>query len=45
MQKLWPEHCVQGSAGAELARGFVVKPTDFVIEKGSATDVDSYSAL
>jgi hypothetical protein len=39
------QHCVQGTPGAELAKGFVTKSTDFVIEKGTDKSTDSYSAL
>lgn len=44
-QILWPDHCVQGSEGAEfvedLDRGEVTK----VFQKGSDPHVDSYSAF
>jgi nicotinamidase/pyrazinamidase len=44
-QTLWPDHCVQGTAGAELHPGINWSPLDAVIRKGSRTDVDSYSGF
>ncbi|GJE45988.1 bifunctional nicotinamidase/pyrazinamidase [Methylobacterium soli] len=44
-QVLWPEHCVQGTAGAELAPGLDATRAGLVIRKGHAPLVDSYSAF
>lgn len=44
-QTLWPDHCVQGSPGAELHRGLPLDPVLAVIRKGEDPDIDSYSAL
>jgi nicotinamidase/pyrazinamidase len=44
-QLLWPEHCVQGSFGAELAGGWDHGKLDKIIYKGTALEVDSYSAF
>lgn len=44
-QVLWPEHCVQGSAGAALHAGLRVDHAQLVIRKGFRPDIDSYSAF
>lgn len=44
-QTLWPEHCVQGTAGAELHPGIDWSTLDAVIRKGSDPGVDSYSGF
>ncbi len=45
MQELWPDHCVQGSAGARLHPGFPDGAAALVLRKGMRRDVDSYSAF
>jgi nicotinamidase/pyrazinamidase len=44
-QTLWPEHCVQGTPGAELHPGIDWSALDAVIRKGSDPAVDSYSGF
>lgn len=44
-QILWPDHCVQGSHGAEFAPQLNQEPVQKVIFKGSDPEVDSYSAF
>ena len=44
-QTLWPDHCVQETAGAELRRGLDVGRIDTVIRKGGDRLLDSYSAF
>lgn len=44
-QTLWPDHCVQGSAGAALHAAVDWRPVDLVLRKGTRADVDSYSAF
>lgn len=44
-QVLWPDHCVQGSQGAEFAPSLAVPQAELVIRKGYRRDVDSYSAF
>jgi nicotinamidase/pyrazinamidase len=44
-QVLWPEHCVQGSAGAAFAAGLDIPHAQVVIRKGHHRKVDSYSAF
>ena len=44
-QALWPDHCIQGSYGAELHKGLDQKPIGLLIRKGFRMDIDSYSAF
>ena len=44
-QVLWPDHCVQGSRGAEFAAGLDVPHAQAVIRKGYHAHTDSYSAF
>ena len=44
-QVLWPDHCVQGTLGAEFHRGLDRGQVSEVVQKGTALDVDSYSAF
>lgn len=44
-QVLWPDHCVQGSTGAELAPGLDPTRAELIIRKGCNQTVDSYSAF
>ncbi|WCJ60094.1 bifunctional nicotinamidase/pyrazinamidase [Fontisphaera persica] len=44
-QVLWPDHCVQGSYGAELARGLDTTRIARVFQKGTDPAVDSYSGF
>jgi nicotinamidase/pyrazinamidase len=44
-QTLWPDHCVQGTPGAELHAGIDWSALDVVIRKGSDLAVDSYSGF
>lgn len=44
-QTLWPDHCVQGTAGAALHPGIDWSALDVVIRKGSDPGVDSYSGF
>ncbi|GLS49473.1 nicotinamidase [Methylobacterium gnaphalii] len=44
-QVLWPDHCVQGSPGADLAPGLEVARADLILRKGTHPGVDSYSAF
>ena len=45
LQTLWPDHCVQGTAGAELHPGLETKAAFLILRKGMNADVDSYSAF
>ncbi|MCE9553575.1 MAG: bifunctional nicotinamidase/pyrazinamidase [Planctomycetes bacterium] len=42
-QVLWPDHCVQGSTGAELHRELNQAEIDHVVHKGTDAGIDSYS--
>ncbi len=44
-QVLWPDHCVQGSAGAEFHPDLHVDGADLIIRKGFRSSIDSYSAF
>ncbi len=44
-QILWPDHCVQGTRGAELHEGLDVPHACLVLRKGMDRTVDSYSAF
>ena len=44
-QTLWPDHCVQGSAGAEFHPDLKLPHTQLIIRKGCNPDIDSYSAF
>jgi nicotinamidase-related amidase len=50
-QKLWPEHCVQGTPGAEVDAAFdaALNPENkakvVTILKGDTSDIDSYSVI
>ncbi len=44
-QVLWPDHCVQGSAGAVFHPDLTVDRAHLIIRKGFRRDIDSYSAF
>lgn len=44
-QILWPDHCVQGTAGAELVAGLPWTKVAAIVRKGMDPRVDSYSAF
>ena len=44
-QVLWPDHCVQGSKGAEFHPDLNIEQANAIIRKGSNTFIDSYSAF
>jgi nicotinamidase/pyrazinamidase len=44
-QALWPEHCVQGTAGAAFHEALDLRPVHLIIRKGYRTQMDSYSAF
>ena len=41
----WPEHCVQGTRGADFHEGLDTKPVNLIIRKGFRSGLDSYSAF
>ena len=44
-QTLWPDHCIQGSAGAELNSGLDIPHASMIVRKGYRKEIDSYSAF
>jgi nicotinamidase/pyrazinamidase len=44
-QTLWPDHCVQGTAGAELHPDLALDLAFLILRKGMHRGVDSYSAF
>jgi nicotinamidase/pyrazinamidase len=44
-QILWPDHCVQGSLGAEFHPELDRRRAELIIRKGFRRDIDSYSAF
>ncbi|KAL5611758.1 hypothetical protein BROUX41_000667 [Berkeleyomyces rouxiae] len=43
--RLWPVHCVQNTAGAELVPGLHTDRLDDIVRKGTVPDVEMYSAF
>ena len=44
-QTLWPDHCIQGSRGAEFHPGLALPHVEMIIRKGYTSEIDSYSAF
>lgn len=44
-QILWPDHCVQGTVGAEFHAGLNMNPVEAIFRKGMDPGVDSYSGF
>jgi len=44
-QVLWPDHCVQGTAGADFHPGLETRRAELVVRKGFRPGIDSYSAF
>ena len=44
-QVLWPDHCIQGSLGAQFHPDLTVDRADLIIRKGHNPAIDSYSAF
>jgi nicotinamidase/pyrazinamidase len=45
MQTLWPDHCVQGSRGAEFYPALRLPQAELILRKGFRREIDSYSAF
>ena len=43
--RLWPDHCIQGTKGAELLPELLVSKVDCIVEKGQDKRVEMYSAF
>ena len=44
-QVLWPDHCVQESAGAAVHPGLALPHAELVLRKGFRAEIDSYTAF
>jgi len=44
-QTLWPNHCVQGTYGAEFSSLLNTNKAEAIFRKGTNPDIDSYSAF
>ena len=44
-QILWPDHCVQGTSGADFHPALAVPHAELVLRKGYRRTIDSYSAF
>lgn len=44
-QTLWPDHCIQGTRGAEFHSDLAWTKAELVIRKGFRREIDSYSAF
>jgi nicotinamidase/pyrazinamidase len=44
-QVLWPDHCVQGTEGADFHPDLDTTHTELVLRKGFRPEIDSYSAF
>jgi nicotinamidase/pyrazinamidase len=44
-QTLWPDHCVQGSRGAEFHAALNLTRAELIVRKGFRREIDSYSAF
>jgi nicotinamidase/pyrazinamidase len=44
-QVLWPDHCVQGTADADLHKDLRIPHAELIIRKGYRKQMDSYSAF
>jgi nicotinamidase/pyrazinamidase len=45
MQTLWPDHCVQDSAGAQFHPALHLPQAELILRKGFRPQIDSYSAF
>lgn len=44
-QFMWPDHCVQGSHGAEFHKDLNTSKISHIVRKGTNPEIDSYSAF
>jgi nicotinamidase/pyrazinamidase len=44
-QRLWPDHCVEGTRGAELHPALRLDRAELILRKGFRKEIDSYSAF
>ena len=44
-QVLWPDHCIQGTSGAELSKNLDTQKVEAIFRKGTDPSIDSYSGF
>jgi len=44
-QVLWPDHCIQGTHGADLHPNLSIPHAELILRKGFRQNIDSYSAF
>lgn len=44
-QVLWPDHCIQGSVGAQIHASININKVEGIFRKGMDVEIDSYSAF
>lgn len=44
-QVLWPDHCVQGTEGAEFCKELNMQQVEAIFRKGTDVEIDSYSGF
>lgn len=44
-QVLWPDHCVQGSTGADFSSDLDMRKVEAIFRKGMDSEIDSYSGF
>ena len=44
-QTLWPDHCIQGSPGADFHSDLRLPQAELILRKGFRPEIDSYSAF
>ena len=44
-QVLWPDHCVQGTFGADFSPALRIPQAELIVRKGYRREIDSYSAF
>ena len=44
-QVMWPDHCVQNTEGAQMHPRLSTTKIDYLVKKGTNTEVDSYSGF
>ncbi|MEG3592731.1 MAG: bifunctional nicotinamidase/pyrazinamidase [Pseudomonadota bacterium] len=45
VQVLWPDHCIQGTFGAEFHKDLDTSKANIIVRKGYRKNIDSYSAF
>ncbi|MFW5848140.1 MAG: bifunctional nicotinamidase/pyrazinamidase [Spirochaetota bacterium] len=44
-QAMWPDHCVQGTKGADFHPDLDLRPVNVMLRKGTRSELDSYSGF